>query len=130
MNKIANSDSPSVNYLSNILFIKGAGLYTLLLATLLVLTLWERNNTLLVIILTAIVLFQSHVALNKDMVRGRVMFMLIISLVFMFLSTETQYYKAPMSFANKQILGLAMWMVPYLYIILAAVDRIDENKEN
>ena len=47
MNKIANSDSPSVNYLSNILFVKGAGLYTLLLATLLVLTLWERNNTLL-----------------------------------------------------------------------------------
>jgi hypothetical protein len=130
MYKIANSNSPSVNYLSNVLFVKGAGLYTLLLATLLVLSLWERHNMLLVSILFLIIIFQSSVALDKNMVRGRVMFMIIISLVFMLLSTETQYYKSPLSFGNKQILGLALWMVPYLYIILAAVDRIDSDNKN
>jgi hypothetical protein len=130
MYKIVNSDNSSVNYFSNLFFVKGAGFYTLLLATLLILALWEKYNTILVSILVLIVIFQSSVALDKNMIKGRILFMILLSLLFMALSTENEFYKSPLSFRNKQILGLALWMIPYSYIILAAVDRIDYKKEN
>ena len=126
MNSLANSDSPNVDYLSNIFFVKGAGLYTLLLATLLVVTLWKKHNTILVACLVGIVIFQSYVAQDDKVVRNRYIFMMITSLMFLVLSHNNTVYSAPVSFANKQILGLALWVVPYLYIILAAIDRIED----
>jgi hypothetical protein len=125
MNTISDSNDPTVNYLSDILFVKGAGIYALILATLLIVLLWEKHNTLLVLILFGIIMFQSYIVENDQIVKGRIMFMVIISLAFMSLSYNNKFYKAPMGFANKQILGMSYWIVPYIYILLASVDELN-----
>lgn len=122
---IKNSSGEIMDQLSEIMFSRGAGIYALAFATFLIIFLSDKYKTLLLSSLFVIVAFQSYVAQDAGVVIARILYVSIIGFLFMILSTKNASYINPLSFADKQIFGLAMWFLPYMYIIIASVDRIE-----
>ena len=115
----------TTNY-SKFFYVSGKSFWALLLSTILVLTLWKNYHGILTVVLSVIVLYQSHVEENKSKIRARYLFGLFLFALFGIFANGKEVI---IKFSKSDMFNLPLWLFPYFVVIASSGDTFN-NIEN